>query len=569
LNQRIREKRTKEIYLLSNFTSDFVFLGLQDKVSSLNQDYILEKSDFNQIIQFLESLANESVNDRFVFILTRAEDFNQNLLFNDSLISQSKNEEKYDIFLQLLAKICHGKKGTFFISNLFTLGPSLKNFAHNPLKYGTKFSKCNKLLENFLGDNPNFIYFDVESQLSYLGLHGSYNKNQDLLYNQPISVNLSNLIIDSIIQIVEESSFSGIKLIATDADNTLWKGVIGEDGINGIEISQDFPGKIFYEYQNFLRDKKRSGILLALVTKNNFKDIEDVFLQRTDMPLKLDDFVLIESNWDTKSSSISRIASTVNIGADSILFVDDSSLEIEEVKFSLPHTKLLLLDEKIENRLEQLAGLTFKWAGGGTHEDLNRTVMIKENMKRNTLIDNNSNFDVIKVLELSLEIFRVDTPSHPEFLRIVQLLNKTNQFNLTCRRFNEYEVGEFLKTGLIYAVKLRDKFGEYGTIGVSLIDVISNDKVKFSNLLMSCRALGRKVEEIFFTEILKKLMINHYSIFEAEWADNPKNIQTREFYENFGFDLDLAESSKLRRYYRAISSELVICEYDCKIDWLN
>jgi FkbH-like protein len=569
LNQRIREKRPKEIYLLSNFTSDFVFLGLQDKANNLKKEYKLVKSDFNQIIQFLNSLPNESVNERFIFIFTRVEDFNQNILFKHSLISQNKIEEKYDIFLQMLSKLCQSKKGTFYISNLFTLGPSLKNFAHNPLSFGAKFSACNKLLEDFLENNPNFIFYDVESQISYLGLQNSYNKTQDLLYNQPVSVKLSNLITDSIMQKVEDSSFTGIKLIATDADNTLWKGVIGEDGIAKIEIGQDFPGKIFYEYQNFLLEKKHNGILLALVTKNNFEDIEDVFRLRTDMPLKFDDFVLIESHWDTKSSSISRIATTVNVGLDSILFVDDSILEIEEVKFSLPDTKLLLLDEKVENRLEQLAGLTFKWSGGQTLEDRNRTAMIKENINRNTLIDTNSNFDVIKVLELSLEIFRVDTASHPEFLRVSQLLNKTNQFNLTCRRFSEFEVSEFLKNGLIYAVKLRDKFGEYGTIGVSLVEVMSKDKVKFSNLLMSCRALGRKVEEIFFTEILKKLMLNNYSSYEAEWIENPKNIQTREFYENFGFGLDLSESTESRRYYRAISAGLIISEYDCKIDWLN
>jgi FkbH-like protein len=219
------------------------------------------------------------------------------------------------------------------------------------------------------------------------------------------------------------------------------------------------------------------------------------------------------------------------------LFVDDSTFEILEVTNEIPQIKSLLLDQKVENRSEQISSLGIKWASGSTIEDVNRTDMIKQNIQRDEAIARHASKDVLESLELNLEIRSISDESDHRFPRILQLINKTNQFNMTCERFTETELIKFLKKGKIYSGSLADKFGDYGLIAVVLVEFPDRSTAHFVNFLVSCRALGRKVEEAMISELVRDLQNRGITKIVASWKENPKNIQTKDFYSIFGFRL--------------------------------
>lgn len=524
-----------EIHILTNFTSQLLVAGIQQKLH--NDGLIAEviASNFDQIIQHLSSMPNKSSASRHIFILTRAENLDEEFAVKNSLPARSALQSRYLEFLEAVELQIEQIEGQFYLSSLFEVSESLAFDANDFQQVELKRDLTLRILLDTLSNNNKFHYFNVQSLINLLGLAASWNKSQDLLFRQPFTIELATRLSWAIVERVKQSVFTGIKVIATDGDGTLWGGVIGEDPTAEIEISHDFPGSIFYKYQKFLLDKKIQGILLALVTKNNLPDVYDFFESRKDMPIKLEDFAVIEASWDTKSSALERIAKTINVGLENILFVDDSNFEILEVSYELPQVPSLLLDAKLENRIAQIASLGIKWASGSTVEDTHRTEMIQQNILRDKLISGQASKNLIESLELKLEIASIRDKSDFRLPRILQLINKSNQFNMTCERYVESELIEFLKRGRIYTGTLSDKFGDYGLIAVAMVDFPDQITAHFTNFLVSCRALGRTVEEVLISEIITGFASSGISRILASWRENPKNQQTRDFYSTLGF----------------------------------
>jgi FkbH-like protein len=525
-------------------------------VSKIEQKLIAEginakviPSDFNQIIQYLSTLPKKSISQRHIFILTRAENLDDDFAVKNSDLARSNLQFRYREYLEEIEAKSRDIEGHFYLSNLFELGESLLFEVYGNQQNETKRNLTSLVLQDILDSSKKLTMFDVQSVVNLLGLEASWNKNQDLLFRQPLSIELSTRLASIMVARVKHSEFTGIKVIATDADDTLWGGVIGEDSLAEIEIGHDYPGSVFYRYQRFLLDKKNDGILLALVTKNNASDLYSFFGSRKEMPLKIEDFVVIEANWGKKSDALERIANEINVSLDSILFIDDSNFEILEVTKSLPEVSILLLDPKLENRITQIASLELKWATGSTIEDATRTEMIQQNIRRNEQVGNQGEKNLVETLELRLEILTVSDKFDPRFPRVLQLINKTNQFNMTCKRFTEAELEEFMEGGSIYAGVLSDKYGDYGLIAVALVEFPAQDVALFSNFLMSCRALGRTVESVFISEIIANLAGCGFSKVIASWKENPKNMQTQDFYSILGFTLEEESNLKTEREY--------------------
>jgi FkbH-like protein len=527
-------------------------------------NYSVFKYDFNQILQTVESLNFETGSNNYIFILMRSESFDEFLNITESDFGKKSVYANYSMFLQILESVSKNKNCKFFISNLFSLGPTLASVNNNFISTSV-IDPFDSILNEFLLENRGFSYFNVQALINYIGADKSYNKSQDLLFKQPFSKILANIFAESIISRVKHELNGGIKLIATDADGTLWGGIIGEDRAEEIQIDKDYPGSVYYKYQRYLLDKKSEGILLALVSKNNRADIENFFQIRTDMPIKFKDFSLTEVSWSLKSEAIVQIAEKVNIGLESILFIDDSNFEIEAINTSLPEVKTLHLSELIENRVEQLVGLNLKWEKGSTVEDKNRTEMIQANLLRSTL--SKSNDSLLKKLDLQIEISQIENRFDSKFTRALQLINKTNQFNLTCKRFTEIELEEFLNKGRVYTASLTDRFGSYGIILLALIEFPTPSSAFFSNVLMSCRAIGRKAEEVFMSEILQKLILEGYTSFEALRIENPKNQQTESFFAELGFEIQNSENINKEQYFVSEKDKLIFQKFDYLINW--
>jgi FkbH-like protein len=278
------------------------------------------------------------------------------------------------------------------------------------------------------------------------------------------------------------------KVIALDCDNTLWKGVCGEDGAAGIELSRERRS-----LQEFMIAQMQAGMLLCLCSKNNERDVMEVFERRDDLPLKLSHFAARRLNWLGKAQNLQSLAAELGVGLDSFIFVDDDARECAEVRRLCPAVLTLQLPGE-ESALG--AFLEHAWAfdrSSATEEDRSRTRRVQENAQRRQFRDQAQSLkDFIDGLELRVEIAEA---ADEELARVAQLISRTNQFSLVTRRRSESELRQFLQgpgAGCI-AVRVADRFGDYGLVGAALY-VLAPDRLKVDSLLLSCRALGRGVE---------------------------------------------------------------------------
>jgi len=558
-----------QVFIFTNFTSQTLITEYLNESQKMQVEHSLSGCDFNQILQAITALPRKSIHPRFLFILTRAESFDEAYNFQTSNIQRDLFSSRYSDFLIMLRIALTDLDAEVYLSNLFELGSGIRAKTNDSFCRYELNRKVDVVFHEFLKENDFIYYLDVESAIREIGLEKSWNKPQDYLFRQPLSLQLSNSLVNKILNLVQKSDFTGIKIIATDADGTLWKGVIGENGETEIEVGRDYPGRVYFNYQMFLKSKKESGIILALVTKNNPQDIIDFFSSRPDMPLRLEDFTIIKANWESKAKSILEISNETKVLTDSILFIDDSEIEIDVVNKSLPEVTTLLLSKKDEDRELQLAELPIKWSGGSTYEDLNRTEMLKANLIRKEILENSHPVDFLDNLNLELSIGVISSRDDTRFERILQLINKTNQFNMTALRYTAEELTFIIQNGTVFYAELRDRFGEYGLIAVAIIEFENTNTAIILNYLVSCRALGRKVEEIFFQEIIKSSYFEGFENFKAIRRTTTKNQQTNNFYVNFGFQPKLSPKEfDNEEVSHCLRGRLIFKEYPVKVMWI-
>ena len=323
------------------------------------------------------------------------------------------------------------------------------------------------------------------------------------------------------------------KVLVLDADNTLWGGIVGEDGVEGIKCDENYPGILYKRFQEQLKEISDSGIVLTLVSKNNFDDVKEVFDKRK-MPLKWEDFLIKKINWTPKSQNIKEIASEINVGLDSLLFIDDNPFEIEEVKESIGVDGILLTQENILEILDdiRLKAITI------TKEDRAKLEQYKSEQKRAEVFSKVDSIDDF-IASLNIQInYWINNKN--QLKRITQLINKTNQFNLTTRRYTESEVEQMMQKDKVFSFQVEDKFGDMGIVSV----VIVKDG-EIDTFLMSCRVLGRKIEE----QIMKIVLENSSLPLKARYIKSPKNAQVKELYERLGFRL-LSQNESEKEYIK-------------------
>lgn len=276
------------------------------------------------------------------------------------------------------------------------------------------------------------------------------------------------------------------KVIVLDCDNTLWKGVVGEDGVLGIDASSNWEA-----VQEFMVAQQQAGRLLCLCSKNNEADVMQVFEQRQDMPLKLQHLVSWRINWLPKSENIKSLATELNLGLDSFIFIDDNPVECAEVSANCP--EVLTLQLPIDGDMRQF--LNHVWAFDhlqATEEDTQRTALYQQNLERQRFQQQALTLtDFLSGLEMTIDIAE---PSSTQISRVAQLTQRTNQFNFTTIRRTEAEIQQLMQSGIeCRAVTVHDRFGHYGLVGVMLFSATA-DALQVDTFLLSCRVLGRGVE---------------------------------------------------------------------------
>jgi FkbH-like protein len=325
------------------------------------------------------------------------------------------------------------------------------------------------------------------------------------------------------------------KCIILDLDNTLWGGIVGEDGFDGIELGQTSNGKAFVEFQKHLLSLWQQGIILAINSKNNFDDAMKVIRDHPDMILREKHFASIQINWNDKAQNLKQISDEINIGLNSIVFFDDDKLNQERIKQEFPEVLTIEIPNDPSQYSSILTNLNDFSVLQKTEEDTKRGEMYAQQRQRKQFENTVSNLDqFLKQLDIKVKIKKSN-----EFLipRISQLTLKTNQFNLTTRRYQEEEIRKFSKDEnfTVGCVQVLDKFGDNGVTGAYVVKKNGTSWI-LDTFLLSCRIIGRGVEDAMLSHILKDAKNNGIKEFKAEFIPTSKNKPAENFLSEFGFE---------------------------------
>lgn len=384
----------------------------------------------------------------------------------------------------------------------------------------------------------NVSLVDVGGIVAALGAERALSLKNRLAMRMPYTKPALDSISAAYGQAIRERHAARKKVIVLDADNTLWGGIVGEDGVEGVAVDRQYPGLVFRRFQAQLRRLRETGILLALATKNNRADVEELFARR-EMPLKLDDFAAVRIDWEPKSDNIVSLAEELNLGLESFVFIDDNPFELEQVRTALPMVETYRFDSaRADEALGLLASIDGLKAWSVTEEDKGKAAQYRqEKLRTEAKAGANGLEDYLDSLEIRLEIGR---NRRAQIKRIAQLTNKTNQFNLTTRRHSEAEIEALMEAGQVFDVRLVDRFGDMGVIGVVIVA-----RGEIETFLMSCRALGRGVEGSILAYVCTAV---GDSALRASYRPTAKNMMTATFYASEGFELEERDSDGIERY---------------------
>ncbi len=396
--------------------------------------------------------------------------------------------------------------------------------------------RLNERIASLCRSMTDCVFFDVDRVAARYSRSRWRDPRMFLSSRLPIAADAFGIYARGIVRSAAALFRAPRKVLCTDLDNTLWGGILGEDGPQGIATGSGFPGNCYFEYQRYLKQLALRGILLAIVSKNNEADVLEAFEVRApDLAIRLDDFVGKKISWNEKSSSLRELAEELSLGLDSFVFIDDNPVECEAIRRALPEVAVISAPVDEPWRLiSVLADEPFFDTVSITEDDVNRTQEYKAQVQRAELASSTATREEFLA---SLAIVCTFLPAADAPLaRAVQLLGKTNQFNLTTRRHSAAEVEHFasVKGGQAIAVRLRDRFGDGGVVGLALA-ITQGATCRIDSFLLSCRVIGRGVESALLAEIAARARRAGAQRLVGEYIPTRKNALCAQFYSEHGF----------------------------------
>jgi FkbH-like protein len=352
------------------------------------------------------------------------------------------------------------------------------------------------------------------------------------------------------------------KCIILDCDNTLWGGIVGEDGVYGVKLGEDYPGICFKRFQELLSKLSEKGVILAIASKNNFNDVEEIWKSNINNIINNKHLSSYRINWEAKASNIKEIAEELNIGLDSLVFIDDNPVERGLVKEFLAEVEVPEFPKQPYElvdffwRIYNQYFLTYELS----HEDLRKTEQYKENAIRN---ENKRAFkdidEYLQSLNIQIDIYNADETN---ISRISQMTQKTNQFNVTTRRYTEDDIRKFIKDeSKVFCAGVKDKYGDNGITIAGILKQTAPDRMKIDSYLLSCRILGRNIEQVVLIHMINLLRSEGVSQLNAEFIPTNKNLLASDFFEKIGFNLDNIDKEGIKYYSLHLDSDIKINDY--------
>lgn len=440
-------------------------------------------------------------------------------------------------FESLWEKI-HSGLGALIIQNNFDL-PRLRPLGN--LEASESFGRVNFLLRlnaefaSYARKHSRFLINDILYLSAQAGLDAWHGHTYWYNFHMALSPTATVALAHNVAGIVKSVYGRSKKCLVLDLDNTLWGGVVGDDGVQNLILGRDHPvGEAFLDFQRYVQDLQRRGVILAVCSKNEIENAKEGF-SHPDSILKLEDFSAFKANWNPKPESIREIAAELNIGLESVVFVDDNPAERALVADQLPEVAVPDVGSAVSRFPEILEHERYFEVDKIVQDDLNRSTYYNSNAQRSA---HQAGFRDYGEFLTSLEMTAEIAPFSPVYLeRITQLINKTNQFNLTTKRYTSAEVEAIAQEpGFITLYgRLADRFGDNGLVSV-LIGRVFEETVELDLWLMSCRVLNREMEVAMFDALVEKCQAQGIRKIVGVYIPSKKNSMVAGHYAGLGFN---------------------------------
>lgn len=540
LNTYTEELPKVNIGLLGYSTLSYFNKSLKSALVYNGFNATIMEGGYAQIIQELlssDGMAKSQTLDSLFIVL----DFDGifNIDWRDAFEKQEQLlKDKIHILIDAIGKFAGHSSTPVIINSLVPPRyPALGflDFIH-PVGSNRLVNIANELIAGFARDKSNVLMIDTQSVFSSLSHSECWDPKLWYYGKIPFANKASNYLALRFADAFSILRYGTKKVLALDLDNTLWGGILGENGVNGLKCDDEFPGSSFKDFQRECLRLKSLGLILVVVSKNN-PDAIEVFDKHNGMLLKRDDFAGHKINWMPKPDNIRELSRELNLGLNSFVFLDDSQHERAAMKRMRPEVFVPELPADPSLRPQFLRSLTSVWVARLTEEDRRRTEMYKSQVLRETLKKESGTLeDYYRELEQSLSISPINDSN---IARIAQLHMRTNQFNLTTQRIDETSLRTMMKEPgkhTILCGRANDRFGDHGIVITSTVEINDND-AEIKSFLMSCRVIGREIEKVFLHELIKYLSERGIKKVKGVYFPTDKNSQVVDFYKKMGFKL--------------------------------
>ncbi|MCS6812004.1 MAG: HAD-IIIC family phosphatase [Cyanobacteria bacterium] len=518
----VKEPRAQDqtIAIAATFTAEPLEDSLSFWLQTLNLSAGVEFAPYNQIFQELLNPSSLLAQNRqgVNIILVRWEDWQRELAEHDDSIAQVERNLD-DLIVALRAAT--GRSSTPYIVGLCPSSPAVQA---DP----SRAAFFQRITEQFIAETSSIpgLYLVQTADFALYPVANYYDPSRDKLGHIPFTPLFFATLGTILARKIYALKHPPYKVIVLDCDNTLWKGVVGEDGVMGIEIPPPWQ-----ELQAFMVKQQQAGMVICLCSKNIEADVMEVFDQRQDMILKREHLVAWRVNWMPKSENLKSLAQELNLGLDSFIFIDDNPVECAEVRSACP--EVLTLQLPIAGDIPQF--LNHIWAFDHlkvTEEDKQRTALYKQNIERSRFQKEAPTIsDFLAGLNLTITI---DVPTEEQIPRVSQLTQRTNQFNITTIRRSETEIQQLAQAGLeCRMVQVSDRFGDYGLVGVMIFGTADN-ALQVDSFLLSCRVLGRGVEHAMLNHLGTVAQSKGLNYVLIPYRPTKKNLPVLNFLDSVG-----------------------------------
>ncbi len=508
------------VVIAATFTAEAIAPSLKLWAKAFRLNLTVEFAGYNQIVQELLSPGSLFRGNRtgLNIVLTRPED----LLADDRASSA-------DALLDAIATFSREANGTLVVG---TLPPAVSKLVSLDRRQVEELrAEWNQKLSKLTG----VTQLDFAGAVEEIGVAAAGQTDHEVIARSPYSASVYRELGILIARLVRQRRVAPAKVVAVDADGVLWGGVIAEEGLQGIHLGTDHPGRSFRLFQQYLKSLQARGQLLVLVSRNEPEDVWKVLDQHPGMVLRREDFAAARINWLPKSQNVKDLARELNLGLDSFVFIDDDVANRLEMEANAPGVTVIPLPVDAAQYVPVISRLWRFDAPQLTAEDQNRTQMMQQEQERKRLQESAGDFhSYLQSLSLRVTMRAANDIDLP---RVAQLTQKTNQFNLSLKRRSASELGALGERFQIQVIEASDRFGDYGLVGVCILErpARAGEPFQLDTLLMSCRVLGRGVEEATLHGLAHLVQADGGDRLSAPLVVGPRNQPVSDFLTRSGF----------------------------------